>query len=85
MTLHQSKGLEFPVVFVPALEDNSLPHFHALCEGKEAVEEERRLLYVAVTRAKKRLFLTSSASRNDRSRNVSRFLREVPRTVWAAI
>ena len=78
MTLHQAKGLEFPVVFIPALEEDTLPHYHALQEGPSALEEERRLLYVAVTRAKKRLFLSASSSRNNHDRTVSRFLRELP-------
>jgi superfamily I DNA/RNA helicase len=63
MTIHQSKGLEFPAVFLPAMEDDTLPHYHALQEGKDAIEEERRLLYVAITRAKTRLFLSSCQSR----------------------
>jgi DNA helicase-2/ATP-dependent DNA helicase PcrA len=78
MTLHQAKGLEFPVVFIPALEEDTLPHYYAVKEGPAAIEEERRLLYVAVTRAKKRLFLTSSASRNGHDRSISRFIRELP-------
>jgi superfamily I DNA/RNA helicase len=79
MTLHQSKGLEFPVVFIPALEDDTLPHYHALSGGPETMEEERRLLYVAVTRAKKRLFMSASSSRKGYSRSISRFIRELPR------
>lgn len=74
MTLHQSKGLEFPVVFMPALEDTTLPHFQAIEEGPVALEEERRLLYVGVTRAKQHLVLTASSSRGGRERSVSRFL-----------
>jgi superfamily I DNA/RNA helicase len=50
MTIHQAKGLEFPVVFLPAMEDETIPHYHALQEGTDAIEEERRLLYVAITR-----------------------------------
>lgn len=77
MTLHAAKGLEFPVVFLPALEDGVLPHFHALQEGSEALEEERRLLYVGITRAKRQLVLTSAASRAAHGREPSRFLREI--------
>lgn len=79
MTLHQAKGLEFPVVFVPAIEEDSIPHFYALKEGPTAVEEERRLFYVAVTRAKKQLILTACASRKERPREVSRFLTDLPK------
>ena len=78
MTLHQSKGLEFPVVFIPALEEDTLPHYHALREGQAAIDEERRLLYVAVTRAQERLFLSASASRKGHGRSISRFLKELP-------
>jgi len=80
MTLHQAKGLEFPVVFLPAVEDGMLPHFRALQEGVEAVEEERRLFYVGITRAKRQLIITSAASRAGHGREPSRFLREVKET-----
>lgn len=59
MTLHSSKGLEFPYVFVMGLEDGLIPHERAVLEGgKTALEEERRLLYVGLTRGEKRLFLS---------------------------
>jgi DNA helicase II / ATP-dependent DNA helicase PcrA len=77
MTIHQSKGLEFLVVFLIAVEDETLPHYHAIREGREAVEEERRLLYVAITRAKARLFLSSCESRDRHERRPSRFLSEI--------
>ncbi len=80
MTLHQSKGLEFPVVFLPALEEDSLPHFHALRDGEEAVEEERRLFYVGVTRAQRLLFISSADYRNNHSKQPSRFLTEIDET-----
>ncbi|MBE7508228.1 MAG: ATP-dependent helicase [Planctomycetia bacterium] len=77
MTLHQSKGLEFPVVFLPALEDGILPHGSA--EGDpEAIEEERRLCYVGITRARERLFITSVERRNERPAPRSPFLSDVP-------
>jgi DNA helicase II / ATP-dependent DNA helicase PcrA len=74
MTIHQPKGLEFPVVFLPTIEDETIPHYYALQEGGEAIEEERRLLYVAITRAKTRLFLSSCRSRNQYDRRPTRFL-----------
>jgi superfamily I DNA/RNA helicase len=78
ITLHQAKSLEFPVVFMPALEEDTLPHYFAVRDGPAAIEEERRLLYVAVTRATKRLFLTSSARRRNHKCEIGRFLRELP-------
>ena len=60
MTGHVSKGLEFPYVFVTGLNENVFPNSHAVMSGKKAnIEEERRLLYVCLTRAKKRLFISS--------------------------
>ena len=61
MTIHQSKGLEFPYVFIAGLSDGIMPNKRSVRERKKkAMEEERRLMYVAVTRAEKRLFLTES-------------------------
>ncbi len=77
MTLHRSKGLEFPIVFLPAVEENTLPHFYAIRSGTGGIEEERRLLYVGITRARKELVLSSSAHRRGRPRSVSRFLTEL--------
>ena len=74
LTLHESKGLEFPVVFLPGLEENSMPHYNAICEGSDSVEEERRLFYVGVTRARDRLFLSHCQSRSGRVRSPSRFV-----------
>ena len=80
-TLHSAKGLEFPVVVVAGLEENLLPHFNAQ-EVPENLEEERRLLYVGMTRAEKRLFLTTCRRRriagNYQDQEPSRFLVEIP-------
>ncbi|HAZ19257.1 MAG TPA: ATP-dependent DNA helicase PcrA, partial [Clostridiales bacterium] len=57
MTMHSSKGLEFPVVFLPGMEENVFPSVLSQLSNAE-LEEERRLAYVAITRAKKELFLT---------------------------
>ena len=80
-TVHSAKGLEFPVVFVVALEDGIFPSIRQGYEGDSShMEEERRLMYVAATRAKKRLFLTYSKSRflygETKYNLVSRFLTE---------
>ncbi|GCB46650.1 DNA helicase PcrA [Streptomyces sp. NL15-2K] len=81
MTLHTAKGLEFPVVFLTGLEDGVFPHMRALGETKE-LEEERRLAYVGITRARERLYLTRSSMRSawgQPSYNPpSRFLEEIP-------
>jgi len=80
MTLHNGKGLEFPVVFIAGLEEELLPHANARA-GEELLEEERRLFYVGITRAKKRLFITRAFGRylfgTFRSQRESRFLREI--------
>ncbi|MFG3096097.1 DNA helicase PcrA [Streptomyces sp. NPDC048202] len=81
MTLHTAKGLEFPVVFVTGMEDGVFPHMRALNQTKE-LEEERRLAYVGITRARERLYLTRAALRSawgQPSYNPpSRFLEEIP-------
>ncbi len=81
MTGHVSKGLEFPYVFVTGLNDTIFPTMHALQDiRKSAIEEERRLLYVCVTRAQKKLYLSSFGGRNFRNGQMytpSRFLREL--------
>ncbi|AKJ11275.1 ATP-dependent DNA helicase PcrA [Streptomyces incarnatus] len=83
MTLHTAKGLEFPVVFLTGMEDGVFPHMRALGQTKE-LEEERRLAYVGITRARERLYLTRSAMRSawgQPSYNPpSRFLEEIPPT-----
>ena len=62
MTVHAAKGLEFPYVFVVGLEENMFPNIMS-SESQEALEEERRLFYVAITRAEKRLFLSFASTR----------------------
>ena len=83
MTIHSAKGLEFPVVFVAGMEEGIFPH--ASYESDEAsVEEERRLAYVAITRARKKLYLTHATTRRTfgsvAANAPSRFLREIPET-----
>lgn len=85
MTLHSAKGLEFPIVFIVGLQEGLLPHQMSLNDGD--IEEERRLCYVGMTRAQKRLYLTWSAVRFVRtsggfsylSSERSRFLDEIPK------
>ena len=81
MTLHSAKGLEFDNVFLPGMEENIFPLARASYDD-ELMEEERRLAYVGITRAKKRLFLSHARSRalyNSRSANeLSRFVSEIP-------
>jgi DNA helicase-2/ATP-dependent DNA helicase PcrA len=81
MTLHTSKGLEFPVVFVSGMEDGIFPHRRAFEDSSE-LEEERRLCYVGMTRAKDRLFLTSAVKRRIYGTELynppSMFLQDIP-------
>ena len=81
MTLHAAKGLEFPVVFIVALEDGLLPHSRAENNDKE-LEEERRLLFVGITRAQRELYLSRCTIRTFRGQQQatrqSRFLKELP-------
>ena len=81
MTMHSSKGLEFPVVFLPGMEDGVFPSVRSIYDPVE-LEEERRLCYVAITRAKKRLFISHAYERmvfgtTNRNR-LSRFVGEIP-------
>ena len=81
MTLHSAKGLEFDNVFIPGMEENIFPSMRSI-EEENRLEEERRLMYVGITRARKRLYLTHAAERmlyNQYSHNPpSRFLKEIP-------
>ena len=81
MTLHSAKGLEFPVVFIPGMEEGIFPGAQCMF-SEEELEEERRLAYVGITRAKEKLYLINAQQRmlyGTTNRNMpSRFLREIP-------
>ena len=81
MTLHSAKGLEFDNVFIPGMEENLFPSMRSI-EEENRLEEERRLMYVGITRARKRLFLSYASERmlyNQYNHNApSRFLKEIP-------
>ena len=82
MTIHASKGLEFPAVFIAGMEEGSLPHKNSIEDGDMQIAEERRLFYVALTRAKAELFLSYAAVRQSgfkkEERKKSRFIQELP-------
>jgi DNA helicase-2/ATP-dependent DNA helicase PcrA len=84
ITLHQAKGLEYPVVFVVGLEEGLLPHSRSL-DDRDALEEERRLFYVGATRAKQRLYLLYAFRRTTYGRTSlsqpSRFLADIPKAL----
>jgi DNA helicase-2/ATP-dependent DNA helicase PcrA len=84
MTLHAAKGLEFPIVFIVGMEEGIFPHSRSLMD-KEELEEERRLCYVGVTRAKDKLYLTFANHRlffGSRTQNmISRFIADIPQEV----
>ncbi len=96
-TIHAAKGLEFKVVFVVTLEEGILPHERSVKmdggtdaeaagqENNEGIEEERRLMYVAMTRASDHLHLTCAASRRGQPTRPSRFLREIPKELLCTI
>ena len=88
MTLHSAKGLEFPAVFLVGLEDGIFPHLRSLGEPRE-LEEERRLAYVGITRARERLYLTHAWSRtiygSTQYNPPSRFLDEIPQRLVESI
>jgi DNA helicase-2/ATP-dependent DNA helicase PcrA len=90
MTLHASKGLEFDLVFLPGWEEGIFPHQKALAEqGDKGLEEERRIAYVGITRAKKELFITYAESRRVFAEILnslpSRFLAEIPPEICTKI
>ncbi|HWI55081.1 MAG TPA: 3'-5' exonuclease, partial [Desulfobacteria bacterium] len=82
MTMHSAKGLEFPIVFIIGLEEGIFPHSRSLYEGEQEVEEERRLCYVGITRAREELYLLHAVQRslygNYMHNLPSRFLKEIP-------
>src|SRR5690625_7717603 len=84
MTLHTAKGLEFPVVFLTGLEDGTFPHNRTLGDPEE-LEEERRLAYVGITRAREKLYITRAQMRAmwgaSQFMPASRFLDEIPESV----
>lgn len=89
MTLHAAKGLEFPVVFLVGLEEKVSPHVRSLLSHNTAeMEEERRLCYVGITRAKESLFMSYAGSRmlfgKVERNDVSRFIREIPMNLFLA-
>ena len=81
MTLHSVKGLEFPVVFIAGCEEGLLPHSRSWTDSAQ-MEEERRLCYVGLTRAKKLAYMTFAAQRNlygrSESNAPSRFIADIP-------
>ncbi|MCL4378114.1 MAG: exodeoxyribonuclease V subunit gamma [Actinobacteria bacterium] len=86
MTLHNAKGLEFPVVFIAGMEEGIFPHIRSITGGYDDVEEERRLCYVGITRAREKVFLTSSILHyiygDQRERLISRFVTEIPEELY---
>lgn len=85
MTLHSAKGLEFPVVFMPGVEEGLFPSYMSLTEGDDKLEEERRLCYVGITRAREKLFMLYADQRTMFGRTQysvpSRFIKELPKEV----
>lgn len=87
MTLHSAKGLEFPYVYLSGLEDGLFPSYMSICaDDPTEIEEERRLCYVGITRAMKKLTITAAKSRMIRGEtqynSVSRFVKEIPRELF---
>ena len=82
MTLHSAKGLEFPVVFIPGLEEGLFPSSMSMNDGEDGIEEERRLCYVGITRAREKLYMLHAQCRRTYGRIQyaagSRFLKELP-------
>lgn len=86
MTLHAAKGLEFPVVFIAGMEEGLFPSYMSINSGDDSeIEEERRLCYVGITRAKEELYLSGAAARmlrgETRYSDQSRFIDEIPRSL----
>jgi superfamily I DNA/RNA helicase len=85
ISLHSSKGLEFPAVFIVGVEEDILPHKKSAGD----IEEERRLFYVGITRAMKELFITHTSHRLKYGKaapsNPSRFLKEIPEEVMTTV
>ena len=88
MTLHSAKGLEYSLVFLTGLEEGLFPHKMSILEG-DRLEEERRLCYVGITRAKEKLFITHAATRrlhgSESYQTPSRFLYEIPQELLQEI
>jgi DNA helicase-2/ATP-dependent DNA helicase PcrA len=88
MTVHAAKGLEFQAVFITGLEEGLFPHEQSSCEH-DGLEEERRLMYVAITRARRRLYLSCAESRmlhgQVRYGVLSRFLSEIPESLVRSV
>ena len=82
MTIHSAKGLEFPIVFLPGMEDGLFPGIQTITAGESEMEEERRLAYVAITRAKKELYVLHTRNRllygQTMYNPISRFISEIP-------
>jgi DNA helicase-2/ATP-dependent DNA helicase PcrA len=82
MTIHAAKGLEFPVVFIAGAEEGIIPHERSMEDGEASLEEERRLFYVAITRARDKLYISSCQKRQRREELVDKvpspFLAEIP-------
>jgi Superfamily I DNA and RNA helicases len=83
LTMHAAKGLEYDIVYLPGLEDNIIPSSKAMMENEDSIYEERRLFYVAITRARKELTLSYAKERKDYMGEMkqvlpSRFLEEIP-------
>jgi DNA helicase II / ATP-dependent DNA helicase PcrA len=91
LTMHNAKGLEFPIVFIAGLEEGLFPHSRSLLDSESAMEEERRLCYVAMTRAQRRLYLSRAVFRRRFGGGAaeqtlpSHFLREVPKELLQSI
>lgn len=86
MTMHSAKGLEFPIVFLMGMEESLFPHIRAIkSDDDHEMEEERRICYVAITRAEEVLYITHATSRmlygRSQSNMPSRFLREIGRSI----